>query len=138
MIKYIKWFLLTILITGLIILGIKFVNYDKFKMSSIYNMEWYKKGIAIYEGDELFSENHELTSIYYMTFTKDKVNYCNSLTNECDKYSYSYKKGIMTVDAEDYFIPKGTYNINYNDEGLELSIKDNEITTKYYFTTPLG
>ena len=140
MIKYIKWFFLMILIAGLIILGIKFINFDKddFDISSIYDLNWYKRGIAIYENDELFSENYNLAGIYYMTFMKDKVNYCNSISLECDEYFYSYKNGKITIDAEDYFISKGTYNINYNDEELELSVEDGEITTVYYFTTPLG
>lgn len=140
MIKYIKWFLLVILIIVFGILGFKFVNYDKdnFDISVIYDKEWYKRGIAVYENDELFSENQRLTGVQYMIFTKDSVTYCDSMTEECDNYSYKYKDGKITIDAEDYFIPKGTYDIKYEDEVLVLSIKDNINTIIYYLRSPVG
>ena len=140
MIKYIKWFLLIILIIALIIIGIKIVDYDKdkFDISIIYNKDWYKRGVAVYENDELFSENQSLNGIYYMIFMEDNVSYCNSMTKECVVYSYEYKNGKVTINSDDDFIPKGTYDIKYEDDVLELSIKDKINTIVYYLRSPVG
>ena len=142
MIKYVKWFLLIILIICLIIIGIKFDNYenkDEFVISDIYNFSWYKKGIAVYENGELISENKDIVSSnYYMVFTKEKVSYYNLTMEKFDEYSYSYNDGKITINSEDYFISKGTYNIAFNDDLLELSIKDNKTEYVYYFERSVG
>lgn len=117
-----------------------FINYNKsnFNIRDIYNYTWFKRGLAIYDNDKLIDENQNLNGPVYMTFTEDKVTYCNLDTDKCDEYTYSYADGKITINSENYFMPQGIYNIDIKDDVLELSVEDGSVTIIYYFKYPLG
>lgn len=148
MLKYIKWICLIIGIIGLIILGINFINYnnetkqkeEKFKISDFYNTVWYKRGVALYENNKLFNKNLNLDDSRYMVFYENYVEYHNPTTEKIDKYNYIYNEQnqTITINSEDFFLPNGTYNIEFENEYLKISqsIDGNEYI--YYFLSAEG
>lgn len=140
--KYFKWILLIILIISLIITSILFINFSKNKnennnnsteISEILNKRWRRVGAALYENGKLVSENNELYDLRYMFFTKDYVAYCNPPSEDCDEYTYTYSDGLITINSEDYFVTKGTYNISFKETGITLSQTSGNIKVIYYF-----
>lgn len=128
--KNLKWILLVVLIISLIITGILFINFNKDRnsnaiddteFSKILNKRWRRVGVSLYENGELISENFELSDLRYMFFTQDYVAYCNPPSEDCDEYTYIYEDGVITINSEDYFITKGTYDIVFEEESITLS-----------------
>lgn len=148
MLKYIKWLCLIIGIIGLIILGINFINYnsetkpkeEKFKIIDIYNTAWYKRGVAYYENKELFNENLNLDDPRYMVFYENYVEYYNPMTEKTDKYDYTYNEQTqtITINSEDFFLPNGTYNIEFEDSYLKISQSIDGNDYIYYFLSAEG
>ena len=65
-------------------------NEDSFNISDIYDISWYRVGIKIFEYEQLVSENNQLNDNRYMLFNNSGVLFCNSTTDECKQYNYSY------------------------------------------------
>ena len=137
--KYIKWIFLLILIVCLIILGVRLINYNKFKIEDIYDYVWINNGFSYYDGDGklVVSEDLQIDN-HYMLFSDGEVSYCSKITDECTKYSYNYNKGKLTFITTDDFIYNGTYDLKLKDGNLELSAIINENNMVYYFTRFLG
>lgn len=148
MLKYIKWLFLITGIIGIITLSIIFLNSNKnntkiekkFEISDIYNTTWYKTGVAYYENKVLFSENLNLYDPRYMVFYKDYVEYYNPLIEKTDKYTYYYNEQsqTITINSEDFFLPNGTYNIDFENEYLKISQSIDGNDYVYYFLSAKG
>ena len=139
MIKYIKWLFLIILIVCLGIVGIKFLNYDKFKIEDIFEQTWLRKGFDLYNANgKLIASNYFVINDYYIIFSNDKISYCNTSDDKCNNYSYKYKKGKITINGDDEFIYNGTYSLKYEDHILKLSMIEDGNKTTYYFIHFLG
>lgn len=151
--KYIKWICLIAGITGVIILSIKFINSnnnsnknnetkieEKFNFTDTYNTAWYKKGVAYYENKVLFSENLNIADSRYMVFYEGYVEYYNPMTDEIHKYNYNYNKQNQTIsiDSENFFLPKGTYNIEFENDYLKISQSIDNNDYIYYFLSAKG
>lgn len=148
-VKYIKWILLIILIICFVILSIKFINYDNndnrdlkdnqiFDINDIYGYDWYMSGLSVYKNGELVIEDKGLISVHYMKFNDSNVVYCNSIDNKCDKYNYLYKDEKMTIESDDYFVPRDMYDVEFVDNILQLSILKGTNKYIYYFKYPIG
>lgn len=150
MIKYVKWFLLSLLIISLAITIFMYLDYEKEKKEEIkpqivedelkilYDKEWFKYGIAVYDNDKLISENLDLISSSYMIMKKDMVDFCDINTNECITYNYQYSDGKITINSELDFILGGTYDIEYTEDLIELIYIEGTGKIIYYFNTPEG
>ena len=146
--KYFKWFMLGIFIISVIITLILFFNFIKdhdtvytdnelnqnSPLSIIYGKKWRRTGVAHYEGGLLVSDNMDLEDFRFMVFTEDYVEYCDMYGEDCDKYHYEYNDGIIFIDSEDYLIIKGTYNIVFDEEIIELSIEKDNYKYIYYLS----
>ena len=150
MIKYVKWFLLSLLIISLVITIFMYLDYEKEKKEEIkpqivedelkilYNKEWFKSGVAFYEDDKLISENLDMINVNYIVLTDAKIDFCNSITMECTTYDYQYSNGKITINSQEEFILGGTYDINYSEEKMELIYTEGQSRYIHYFDTPKG
>ena len=146
--KYLKWICLIIAIIGFIVLGIKFfelnnqkqIEKKEFDIKDTFNTAWYKKGVAYYENKKLFNENFNLDDPRYMVFYETHLEFYNPLTNKKNEYSYSYtkKNKTITINSEDFFLPKGTYNIEFENKYLKLSQSIDGNDYIYYFLSAEG
>lgn len=140
--KCIKWILLFMFIISFIILIVLFFNYDDSKLkkdiSIIYNKHWYRDGVSLYDNGKFISENFKLGDTRYLYFTKDFVKYCDNATGACEQFNYIYdeENGTIYLDSSDYFIVKGTYNIEYDENEMKLIEVTDGVEFTHYFDIP--
>ena len=87
-----------------------------------------------------FNENFNLDDPRYMVFYETHLEFYNPLTNKKNEYSYSYtkKNKTITINSEDFFLPKGTYNIEFENKYLKLSQSIDGNDYIYYFLSAEG
>lgn len=146
--KYLKWICLIIGIIGIISLSIIFLKNNSnepkteniFEISDIYNTAWYKRGVAYYENKELFNKNLNLDDPRYMIFYENYVEFYNPIKEQENKYTYSYNQEnqTITINSEDFFLPNGTYNIEFENEYLKISQSIDGNDYIYYFLSAEG
>lgn len=144
--KYIKWILLVIFIISLIVtvfLFYKFINRNtdiNNQITQLYDERYFRTGISHYKDGVLINENLHLSDDRYVVFTEKYIEYCNidQVQDGCKKYNYSYNNGTIYIEAEDYFISKGEYNISFSDDGFDLSQLSSVGEVIYHFHIPKG
>lgn len=146
MLKYFKWILLFILIVCIIMLSLKFIKYNNNSNNSSENGEinskiynaWSLYKVEYYNEDILINEEIEFEEKYYMSFDVDSVRYCDYQNIECVEYSYSYNNNQIRIDAEDYFVTKGIYQISFSNTDLILTREENDYKIIYYLVGAVG
>lgn len=150
MLKYLKYVSLIILIIIISYVAILYINYSKNKVDNnnsevidkdsinddLHNSSWNISKLIVYNDDETLIDV-DLSGNGYIYITKDYVNYCNTITEECIKYDGSYRDKKLVV-KDDCLIAKGEYDIKYDESEMQLSKKVDDKTMIYKFIVPKG
>lgn len=150
--KYIKWILLSILITSIVITIILFINFIKEKNNSsnnqnivnnektilekFYNRNLYFLDMTISEkNQEIFRTGY--TDGRYIIINSKTIEYCYSPDEDCKIDNYTYNNDTINISTSNSLGP-GDYKIDVIDEKLKLSRQIKGKTISYYFEAAKG
>lgn len=109
------------------------INYRYPELKEIYEKNYYKSGVRIYDNNNLTSERISINYGEYIIFTDNYIKYINDIIGKTYEFDYTYSDGIININGNDKCNFCGERILEFEDNSIRLIRKVENSELIFYF-----